>query len=171
MDGRNHGCCLSVTGWEFNFGGSVWMVRQRQCARLSFAWSLLYDNGFGESTDKEKLRPGQCFAVMRFDSHARHIRPLENTASQIFARNVMRGREWQQCFTWCSIGIMFCSAATGHTRRWFTSEARSAGLLLSSFLTREHPLHFLRERRKSFPFWEDVLRESFLMTVLTWVHC
>lgn len=97
----------------------------------------------------------------------------KNTVSQIFAWNVTRGREWQQCFTWCSIEIIFCSAADRiHAAFGLLAKQDPAGLLLSSFLAREHPLHFWRER-EYFPhlFWDDVLRESFLTMMFTWVDC
>lgn len=125
----------------------VWMVREHRCARLSFAWSVLCYNGFRESVLKGKLLPGRCFGAMRFDRHARHIRPLEKHSLSDFRLKCNAGA-WMATMlhlvhNW---NYFLFSRDRMHAAFGLLARQDPAGLPLSSFLAREHPLHFWRER-------------------------
>lgn len=67
----------------------MWMAKGASARSPVFCMiGFILQWGFRESVLKKrkkgKLRPGQCFAVMRFDSHARHIRPLEKRSLSDF---------------------------------------------------------------------------------------
>lgn len=144
-----------------------------RCARLSFAWSVLCCSGFRESLLKGKLLPGRCFGAMRFDRHARHIRPLEKHSLSDFRLKCNAGA-WMATMLHLVLNWNYFFAQPRQDARgvWFTSEARSCRFASQQFSRQGTSASFLkREGIFSSTFWDDVLRESFLTMMFTWVDC